>query len=53
MAQTSTGKKLVFVRGHTRNDGVRVPNHYRTPPSKSRSARTRAPSYKFKFAHKR
>ena len=32
MAQTRDGKKHVFVHGHSRRDGSKVPSHYRTPP---------------------
>lgn len=32
MAQTQSGKKRVFVHGHSRQDGSKVPPHYPTPP---------------------
>lgn len=35
MAQTDKGKKKVYVHGHTRSDGTKVPTHYRSTPSTS------------------
>jgi len=32
MAQTTDGKKRVYVREYTTSKGVTVPTHYRTPP---------------------
>lgn len=37
MAQTQDGKKRVFVHGHARKDGSKVPAHYRTPPCPTRT----------------
>jgi hypothetical protein len=32
MAETSKGKKMVYVHGHTREDGTKVPPYYRSTP---------------------
>jgi hypothetical protein len=32
MAETSAGKERVLVHGYERDDGTKVPTHYRTPP---------------------
>lgn len=35
MAQTSEGKKKVYVHEHTKENGVKVPPHYRSTPNTS------------------
>lgn len=35
MAQTDAGKKKVYVHGHEKADGTKVPNHYRSTPNTS------------------
>jgi len=35
MAQTDTGKKKVYVHPYTKDDGTKVPTHYRSTPNTS------------------
>lgn len=35
MAQTDAGKKKVYVHPHTKDDGTKVPAHYRSTPNTS------------------
>jgi hypothetical protein len=35
MAQTEEGKKKVYVHPHTKDDGTKVPPHYRSTPKTS------------------
>ena len=35
MAQTDAGKKKVYVHEHTKEDGTKVPTHYRSTPNTS------------------
>jgi hypothetical protein len=35
MAQTNDGKKKVYVHPHTKEDGTKVPPHYRSTPRTS------------------
>lgn len=35
MAETSTGKKKVYVRAHEKEDGTKVKTHYRSTPNTS------------------
>lgn len=35
MAQTDAGKKKVYVHEHTKEDGTKVPPHYRSTPKTS------------------
>lgn len=35
MAQTNDGKKKVYVHPHTKDDGTKVPPHYRSTPRTS------------------
>jgi hypothetical protein len=35
MAQTDAGKKKVYVHEHTKEDGTKVPPHYRLTPKTS------------------
>lgn len=35
MAQTDAGKKKVYVKEHTKSDGTKVPQHYRSTPKTS------------------
>lgn len=39
MAETSTGKKKVYVHGYTTDDGRVVPTHYRSTPNTSTGAK--------------
>ena len=36
MAETSKGKKEVYVEGYTKKDGTKVPEHYRSTPNTSK-----------------
>lgn len=36
MAETSEGKKKVYVHHHTKNDGTQVRTHYRSTPNTSK-----------------
>lgn len=40
MAQTESGKKKVYVRGHTKDDGTKVRTHYRSTPNPSDCKKT-------------
>lgn len=40
MAKTDEGKKKVYVRPHTKEDGTEVPAHYRSTPNTSKGAGT-------------
>ncbi len=33
MAKTHAGKKKVYVKPHTKSNGVKVPAHYRSTPN--------------------
>lgn len=35
MAETAEDKKKVYVHGHTKDDGTKVKNHYRSTPNTS------------------
>jgi hypothetical protein len=35
MAQTDAGKKKVYVHTYTKDDGTKVPTHYRSTPNTS------------------
>jgi hypothetical protein len=35
MAQTDAGKKKVYVHPYTKDDGTKVPTHYRSTPNTS------------------
>lgn len=35
MAQTDAGKKKVYVHPYTKDDGTKVPTHYRSTPKTS------------------
>lgn len=35
MAKTDEGKKKVYVHPHTKDDGTKVPAHYRSTPNTS------------------
>jgi hypothetical protein len=41
MAETSKGKKVVYVHAYTRQDGARVPAHDRSTPRTSTGAKPR------------
>ena len=41
MAETASGKKIVWVRGYTRADGTKVPTHERSTPDASKGAAKR------------
>lgn len=36
MAQTENGKKKVYVHSHIKDDGTKVPTHYRSTPNTSK-----------------
>lgn len=36
MAQTDKGKKKVYVHSHKKEDGTKVPTHYRSTPNTSK-----------------
>ncbi len=36
MAQTEAGKKKIYVHSHTKDDGTKVPTHYRSTPNTSK-----------------
>ena len=40
MAETAEGKKKVYVHGHTKDDGTKVKNHYRSTPNTSSGKKT-------------
>lgn len=40
MVQTSGGKKKVYVHPYTKEDGTKVPTHYRSTPNTSKGAET-------------
>lgn len=40
MAQTSGGKKKVYVHPYTKEDGTKIPTHYRSTPNTSKGAET-------------
>lgn len=39
MAQTGNGKKKVYVHTYTKEDGTKVPTHYRSTPNTSTGKR--------------
>lgn len=43
MAQTDAGKKKVYVHGHEKSDGTKVPTHYRSTPNTSDGAKKPSP----------
>ena len=38
MAQTEDGKKKIYVHPHKKNDGTKMPAHYRSTPNTSKGA---------------